>query len=225
MKLILATLGATLFGVVLSGPALALTVPFTESFTSNDAGWQGILSGQAVTHQATGGVANGGFIEITPGNGLAATSLAGNGSIVFRAAPAASGGAFAGNWLTGGVAEVQAYVRHDLAASPLDFYVRVTNGPAAIFFGDQAVPASNDWTLVKFAITPANFTTGGGTFNGVLAGVQNFMIGARMTTTPPLDTTVLFDIDQVSIATPEPSCLVLAALASLGSLAWRRRRR
>jgi hypothetical protein len=143
---------------------------------------------------------------------------------VFRADPSDSGGAFAGNWLNAGVSHVQAYVRHNFDQFPIEFYVRVTNGPAAVFFADQTVPASDDWQLVNFEISPANLTFAGGTFNGVLSNVQNFQIGARIqgAVTNPGDPTLLFDADRVSLV-PEPSAMILALGSALVALPRRRR--
>jgi hypothetical protein len=144
---------------------------------------------------------------------------------VFRADPTDSGGAFAGNWLDAGVSRVQAYVRHNFDQFPIEFFVRLTNGPAAVFFADETVPASDDWRLVNFEISPSNFTFAGGTFNGVLSNVQNFQVGARIlgVVTNPGDPTLLFDADQVSLV-PEPSTIVMALAIALGALPWRRRR-
>jgi hypothetical protein len=147
-----------------------------------------------------------------------------NGAIVFRADPTDSGGAFAGNWLDAGVSHVQAYLRHNFDQFPIEFYVRLTNGPAAVFFADQTVAASDDWQLVNFEISPANLTFAGGTFNGVLSNVQNFQIGARIagSVSNPGDPTLLFDVDQVSLV-PEPSTMLMAFTAMFGALPRRRR--
>jgi hypothetical protein len=149
------------------------------------------------------------------------------GAVVFRAAPTASGGAFAGNWLDAGVSRVQAYLRHNLAESPIDFYIRLTNGPAAVFFADAPISASEDWTLVNFDISPNNFTFAGGTFAGVLANVQNFQIGAQVvgSVQDPGNTFILFDVDRVSLV-PEPASvlLVVSALACCPPLRRIRRR-
>jgi hypothetical protein len=205
-------------------PARAVTFGFTEGFTSTDAGWRGITTTQLLDHHLTGGVDNGGYVDIAPINAVPASSfMSTNGAVVFRAGTTASGGAFAGNWLDAGISTVQAYLRHDLTQTPVEFYVRLTNGPAAVFFADQPVGASDGWTLVNFEISPANFTPAGGTFAGVLPNVQNFQIGARITgtVTDPGTTNLLFDVDQVSLV-PEPSTVLIAFGAIFCALPWRR---
>lgn len=224
------TLFATLLVMVLQltpfcASAWGVTYGFTESFTLNDAGWRGITTTQLLDHHLTGGVDNGGYVGIAPANAVApANFMSTNGAVVFRAAPTASGGQFAGNWIDAGVSHVQAYLRHNFDQFPIEFYVRLANGPAAVFFADQTVPAGDDWSLVDFEISPANLTFAGGTFDGVASGVQNFQIGARIlgAVTNPGDPTLLFDLDQVSLV-PEPSIAYLAVSALACGLRRRRR--
>jgi hypothetical protein len=123
------------------------------------------------------------------------------------------------------VSHVQAYVRHNFDQFPIEFYVRLTNGPAVVFFADQTVPPSDDWQLVNFEISPANLTFAGGTFNGVLSNVQNFQIGARIqgVVANPGDPTLLFDADQISLV-PEPSTMLIFLGFLFGLLPWRGRR-
>lgn len=209
-------------------PAFALTYPFVEQFTSNAAGWTGPGTSVALAHSATGGVDNGGYVA----HATASVPVAGSfmdpmqGGIAFRANMSvnASGGAFVGNWLTAGVDKVQAYVQHNYTTSPVEFYVRVTNGPAMVFFGDSAIPHGENWSLVTFAITPENATSAGGSFNGTLAGVQNFQVGARIPANIGTQSTpVVFKLDQVSLV-PEPTSALLAFGATLGAFATPRRR-
>ena len=213
MKIVLAAFFASnLVVVVVCSPAMALTYPFTESFTANAAGWTGPGSGQALAHSATGGVDDGGFISHLTGNIPVAGSYMNptQGGIAFRATPSASAGAFAGDWITAGITTVQAYVQHDYDVAPIEFYVRLTNGPAVVFFGDDFVAAGDDWTLVNFEISPSNATFAGGTFEGVLPSVQNFMIGARIPSNlDTQNTPVVFQLDQVRMV-PEPSAILLA---------------
>lgn len=221
MKRNLVSLVLSIQTLVFCGAAGAATVPFTESFTSNASGWLGPGSAQSPVYSATGGV-SGGYIQHDPANAFADTSLPGNGLVVFRANSSASGGAFTGNWLTAGINNVQAYVKHTVPNTPVEFYVRLSAGPAAVFFSHQTVLPSTDWTLVNFEISPANYTDAGGTYNTVLAGVTNFQIGARITSTPQ-GVSGVAAIDNVSLV-PEPSSALLAIAAVVGGLAARRRR-
>ena len=210
----------------LSTSAFGLTFPYTESFTSDAAGWTGPGTSQALAHFATGGVDDGGYVAHAASNPAGNYMSAAQGGIVFRAnmSANASGGAFVGNWLDGGVTRVQAYVKHDYDVAPVEFYVRVTRGAAAIFFADSAVAASDDWTLVNFEISEANYESGGGAFDFVLGGVQNFMIGARIPENLATGATpVIFSLDEVSLV-PEPSSIALLLTTAMCGVSFRRRR-
>lgn len=215
--------------VALCQSARAVTYGYTEDFTANDAGWRGPGTSQLLVYNATGGVDGGAYLDIAPGSDPVAGQLPGNGVILFRANASASGGAFVGNWHTSGVSRVQAYLRHDYNDLPINFFVRIPGPPgtAGVFFADQPLTASNDWTLVNFAITPDNFTIAGGpgsTFANVLSNPSNFQIGAQITAAPPNGGTVVaFDLDRVSLV-PEPSSVVLVVGALICGFAARRNR-
>jgi hypothetical protein len=227
MKAVFVLVAGVLFLLIgFCNSAHAVTFGYTESFTLNDAGWTGITTTQALDHHLAGGADNAGYVAIKPANAAPPINfMSANGAIVFRADPADSGGSFAGNWLDAGVSTVQAYLRHNFDQFPIEFYVRLTNGPAAVFFADQTVAASDDWQLVNFEISPANLTFAGGTFDGVLSNVQNFQIGARIqgVVANPGEPTLLFDVDQVSLV-PEPASVFIAMAAAVFGLTWRRTR-
>jgi hypothetical protein len=240
MKLILSVVSVVaLYGVMLIAPAKAVTVGYTESFTANDAGWRGLSTAQLVDHEASGGVDDGGYIKhidsaLTPAGNFVASPVPGgpSGAIIFRANSSASGGAFTGDYLTPNVTNVYAYLQHDFAELPVSYYLRLPGaipGQAAVFFGDQAVPASSGWTRVNFEISPANFSLAGSpgtTFESVLANVPNFQIGAAIFGTPSpagAATNVHFGLDQVLIV-PEPSSVFLVFAAVCSALAWGRKR-
>jgi hypothetical protein len=230
MKSVLAVICVIAFHSLLScGTAQAVTYGYTENFTSNDAGWRGLATTQLLDHHLTGGVDDGGYVDIAPANDPQAGSLMStNGAVLFRANSTASGGAFVGPWLNSGVSKVQAYVRHDLEESPINYFVRLPGAPgqAGVFFADSPVDADDDWTLVNFEISPANFTVAGGpgtTFTSVLSNVSNFQIGGQISGSPAPTALIHFELDQVSLV-PEPASIVVAMGAALAGLAFRRRR-
>jgi hypothetical protein len=240
MKLMLpASFALVLHAAVLCLPATAVTVGYLEDFTTGDAGWRGLATSQLVDHEASGGVNDGAFIKhidsaLTPAGNFVASSTPGgpSGAIIFRANNSASGGAFTGNYLAADVTNVYAYVKHDFTEIPIDFYLRLPGaipGQAAVFFGDQAVPASSGWTRVNFEISPANFSLAGSpgtTFESVLANVPNFQLGAAIYGTPTpagAATNIHFGLDQVLIV-PEPSSMFLVFAAVCSALAWGRKR-
>jgi len=220
--------------IAFCSPANALTFPFTESFTTDAANWQGERAGDVVIHHLTGGADGGGYISIDPDLRRPAIDFAGtNGTTVFRAnstGSLGSGGAFIGNWLDAGVSRMQAYVKHDFPTS-IEMFVRAVdhplNSPAVAFFASAVVPPvtnmeNGPWQLVNFEISPDNDTPAPGTYFSILDNVGNVQIGARIfgTTSTQL---VNFSIDEVSIV-PEPSMVIMILGTVLGTLPSRRRR-
>jgi hypothetical protein len=202
--------------------ATALIVPFTEDFTSGASNW---LNGSsaAPTWSATGGVDDGGYIS-APG----AISAGGFGTIVFRgnAAVDASGDAFVGNWLTGGVSTFSAFVRHD-APVALNFYARLDAGSGrAASSVDFSVPVGS-WYQLSIPITEASFQsygaagTGTAAFNSVFSSILNVQFALSSTQDPSTaGQTYNVSLDRVAIV-PEPSIAALGLLALLGFLASR----
>jgi hypothetical protein len=197
--------------------ATALIVPFTEGFTSGASNWLNGASA-APTWSATGGVDDGGYIS-APG----AISAGGFGTIVFRgnAAADASGDAFVGNWLTGGVSTFSAFVRHD-APVALNFYARLDAGSGrAASSLDFSVPVGG-WFQLNIPITEASFQsygaagTGTAAFNSVFSGIQNVQIALSTTQDPSTaGQTYNVSLDRVAIV-PEPHTLSMLTLAALG---------
>ena len=197
--------------------ATALIVPFTEDFTSGASNW---LNGSsaAPTWSATGGVDDGGYIS-APG----AISAGGFGTIVFRgnAAVDASGDAFVGNWLTGGVSTFSAFVRHD-APVALNFYARLDAGSGrAASSVDFSVPVGS-WYQLIIPITEASFQsygaagTGTAAFNSVFSSILNVQFALSSTQDPSTaGQTYNVSLDRVAIV-PEPHTLSMLTLAALG---------
>lgn len=189
--------------------------PFTETFDSGNANWQDAAQNPA-TWNAGGYLSTSADVNTAGGFGL----------LLFRAQQnlGSSGGAFAGNYVAGGIDTVSFDIRHD-ADRELSFIVRfatANNSPAFVIFSEVMV-AANEWTTVSFDISPDNplLTFAGGSYATVAPQIGNLQVLVNRADglSEPLVTG--FDLDNVAI-TPAPGAL---ALLGLGGLASARRRR
>lgn len=214
-------LSCALAAVLLAAQAAANPiVPFVETF-EDDAGWTDVNENPLV-HVPTGGADGGGFVTntITPVLG---------GTIFAQGRPdeMASGGAFTGDWITGGVTELRAFVRHD-APVPVSVFFRITccgaNFPAQIGVVPIPLPPSTDFQEITLDLDLSNplLIPEAGTVAQNLSSVTNLQVGAEATT--GFSGPITFDLDLVRIV-PEPGTALLTGLglASL-SLVSRRRR-
>jgi hypothetical protein len=214
--LILAAAGAS---------ATAGVTEFTETFESGDANW---LNGAdlALSEVAAGAKDGSAYVSTT----LDLNNAGPFGLTIFRgeSSSGASGGAFAGDYIAGGITTVSFDVRHN-AGQDLDIALRLAspfNFPA-IGVQSGTLVASDTWTTVTFEIDPSNpllvveppFTPAD--YESILSNIGNFQISSFRPggLSSPLDVT--FDLDNVSI-TPTPSSAVLLGFGGL--VATRRRR-
>ncbi len=201
-------------------PVHALIVPFTEDFSSGASNW---LNGSsaAPTWSATGGVDGGGHIS-APG----AISAGGFGTIVFRgnASADASGDAFVGDWIGGGVSAFSAYVSHD-APVALNFYARLDAGAGRAGSSIDFSVAPGAWFQLNVPIVNSSTSFqsyGAGTFATVFNGIQNVQIALSSTQDPSTaGQTYNVSLDRVATV-PEPKTISMLALAAL-SLGFLRR--
>ena len=201
-------------------PVHALIVPFTEDFSSGASNW---LNGSsaAPTWSATGGVDGGGHIS-APG----AISAGGFGTIVFRgnASADASGDAFVGDWIGGGVSAFSAYVSHD-APVALNFYARLDAGAGRAGSSIDFSVAPGAWFQLNVPIVNSSTSFqsyGAGTFATVFNGIQNVQIALSSTQDPSTaGQTYNVSLDRVATV-PEPKTISMLALAAL-SLGFIRR--
>ena len=201
-------------------PVHALIVPFTEDFSSGASNW---LNGSsaAPTWSATGGVDGGGHIS-APG----AISAGGFGTIVFRgnASADASGDAFVGDWIGGGVSAFSAYVSHD-APVALNFYARLDAGAGRAGSSIDFSVAPGAWFQLNVPIVNSSTSFqsyGAGTFATVFNGIQNVQIALSSTQDPSTaGQTYNVSLDRVATV-PEPKTISMLALATL-SLGFLRR--
>src|SRR5262249_17479005 len=138
-----------------ASPAFAVTVPFTENFTSDAANWRDGNSASP-TWVASGGPDGSSYISST----ASAFFLEDNDPlVVFRGQDSfnSSADAFVGNWITTGVNQFSFWVKHNAPVS-LDFFVRFAT--AGNFPGTAAdkgeLIAPNTWTKISYEISPAH---------------------------------------------------------------------
>ncbi|WAC21487.1 PEP-CTERM sorting domain-containing protein [Luteolibacter sp. SL250] len=227
---LLRSFSALILGLALSGGSASAVTAFTETFNTNASGW---LTGNSVapTYSATGGVGNSGYISFTSTFTSGASGPFGapplQTLIRGNASADASGDAFAGNWITSGVTTMTVAVRHNYNQT-LNLYARLDAGggnAASLASTASYAVASDTWTTITIPITNSNppfLSYGGGDFNSVFGNIQNVQLGFYL----PANTTFTdfrIDVDNVSVAVPEPASLGLLAVAGAGIVLRRRR--
>lgn len=214
----------------LASTSRALTVPFTEDFSSNNSNWGKAASAfTPADYVSTGGPAGAGDGYISNAFTFAAGDL---GQLVFRGQDNfnSSGDAFVGNW-SGTVQTLSFYIRQN-SSVPLNVGARLAtsmNFPGANWIYETGV-LPNTWAKVTIPITDTpgpgyTYTPEGPiTLASVINALGNIQVLAERGTLP-VGTVVTIDVDKISIV-PEPSTLLLAGFGVLagGFVALRRRR-
>lgn len=208
-----------------AGIANAGVSSFTETFESGANGWlQGSFSAPA--YNATGALDGSAYITSTADLNSAGPF----GLTIFRGQDDfdASGDAFVGDYLAGGINRISFDFRHN-AGQDLGIALRVAssnNFPA--FAVELANPvASGEWVTLSFDLdffNPLLTIEGAPTpdaFNAIMQSIGNLQLSADRPDGLDTPLVVDFDLDNVSI-TPAPGSL---ALLGLGGLAATRRRR
>ncbi len=215
--MLVATLIAT------SSSALAVTVPFTETFDSAAANWSTASAFSPLTYFPAGGPDGSAYGSMT--TNFAAQPI-GAQPIFFRGQSNfnSSGNAFVGDWIASGVTQLTFAIRHD-GVAPMDIFARFAPaaGPGAVAPMAPAV-LPNQWTTLTLAIDPSTFFIyEGTTFNSTFSNVARIQFGAILSgglAGQPGD--VHIDIDNVGVV-PAPGAGA-AALMAAGLLIARRRR-
>jgi hypothetical protein len=202
-----------LFAMIGMPNSQALVVPFLEDFESGNANWLNGASASS-TWLSTGGVDDGGFISASTtvvNTGFGAISFRGN------ALADASGDAFVGDWLAGGVTLFTTYVRHN-APTNLNFFARLDAGSGRAGSSVNFSVAPNTWTQLSVPIldSPSSFQSyGAGTFSTVFNNIQNVQIVlSSVQDSGMFGQTYAIDADRISVV-PEPGPIGLAAGAGL----------
>lgn len=205
--------------------ASASVTSYTETFESGSNNW---VSGAftPTTWNATGSIDNSAYIssqlDLNTAGPFGITLLRGQDD------QDASGDAFVGNYLTGGITTVEFDFRHN-AGVDLDIALRVASSAnfPAFAVESSSSTVSGEWTHLTFDLffgNPLLTIEGAPTpaaFNAVMEAVGNLQVSAFRP--DGLDTELIadFDLDNVAIV-PAPSGL---ALLGLGCLGVSRRRR
>lgn len=208
--------------------AFAATVPFTENFTADSANWFNATATAPVDWQAAGGP-DGSSYATTGFNPV--NSELDDTAVLFRAQDefGSSGNQFVGDYLTEGVTEFSAFVRHD-ATVPLNFFVRFSspiNFPGGVAIGFVPV-LPNVWTEITIpinAFNPQFVTFEGSDFATVFGNIGHVQVGPSIPAAlVGVDANFTFDLDQPTIV-PEPaSGLMLLGVCVCTTIMMRRRR-
>jgi hypothetical protein len=191
----------------------AATVPFTETFNAGSANWFDSPGTTPLAWNVFGGPDGSPFAS-TPFNFV--NSAANDTPVLFRAQDefASSGGAFVGDWVTGGVTVFNASVRQN-SGVPLNFFVRFAspnNFPGADNVFPISVP-SGTWTSLSAALpNPGLIFEGPFSYGQVFGNVGHVQIGVSVPQgLAGVDNSFSFDVDNVGIV-PEPTSLALLLL-------------
>lgn len=207
-------------GLFFSGQALAVTVPFTETFDGPAANWSSSSVFTAINYVSSGGPDGSSY-----GSVLAsfANNQAGDQPLVVRCQSnfGSSGNNFVGNWITAGVTDLSWSVRQN-SGSDVSFFVRFapSAGPGAVALA-PVVAHSGEWTTFHVVIDPSTpFIYEGTNFTSTFSNVARLQLGVLVDGNLAGKSGVTIDVDNVGI-TPAPGTAVL----SLAGLALVRRRR
>ncbi len=225
---------AAVLVVVCATTAQAVTVPFTETFATDNANWSigNSTTYAAATWNATGGPSNGTFISRL-GSGTGGPF---SGPVIFRGQDNfnSSGDAFVGDWIADGVGVFSIDYFHD-HSSALNVSIRFAsplNDPGASSVNFLVDPGT--WTTLTVPIvdSTSSFQTYGSlgtvpnatSFNTIFSDIGNIQLSLPIGTDLP---GVTFGLANPSIAAvPEPGTwAVLVVAAATGGLVRRNRLR
>lgn len=212
----------------LTGSALGVITPFTETFSSPSANWSTSAASPAstpLTYPASGGPDGSGYGS---GSYSFTSSAQGTTPILFRAQTSfgSSGGAFAGNWI-GHVTSFSFSVRHNVPGNVTFFARWLSDGAfTGVVYQAPTALAANTWgtyTVPVSMATPFIYEGAPTLFASTFSNINRVQIGVIA------DATIAgqagpftFDIDNVSVV-PAPGAGAAVGLAGLAMLRRRRR--
>ncbi|MEM8844823.1 MAG: VPLPA-CTERM sorting domain-containing protein [Pseudomonadota bacterium] len=237
-------LSGLLVGLFISTNSIALTLPFTENFATDAAGWTTGDIGTPATYVGSGGPDGSSYISsLIPANAVLFTPgrfSPASPEVLFRCQdPGCSGDAFKGTWLNQ-VGKLSWYIRHS-ADIPLNAYIRlaptgtdtgmgfIPNFPGASAFANEFTMTlnPNEWTEVVLPIQPEYFSSFSNTsFEAVFSQIDFLQIGLEGPGNYSQDSEFTLDLDMVHIAPvplPAGAWLMLSGTIALIGAAKRRR--
>jgi hypothetical protein len=212
---------------------------FIEDFTASSANWANFNSSNILSHSAIGGPDGGGYAF---GPRSFNNLFPGNATIFHRARHEdpfnSSNDAFKRDWIADGITAVNLYVRHNFTAAPLTYIMRVAsedNSMGHVYQTNGPQVAAGQWTPITFDVSRASaglLTDEDNDYHDVFSHIGYVTIGVFVPGGLPTNpngsnndpTNYTFDLDKVSIATPEPAATTLVAIGLLGVCFKRGRR-
>ena len=213
---------ALLSVATLASASFAITVPFTEQFSSAGANWSSGAVFAPLSYPSSGGPDGSAYGSQSFSF---ANQAAFNQPILFRGQSNfnSSGNAFVGDWIASGVTTVSFAVRHN-APAPIDYFVRFAPAFGAGVVGlFSASVQPGEWTTLSFSVYASNpqIVYEGTTF-ATFSSIARTQVGILVPQSlAGNQSSFSFDIDNFSVV-PAPSALAL--LASSACVFARRRR-
>ncbi len=213
---------------------------FTEDFTTSSANWANFNSSDILTHVANGGPDGGGYAS---GPRSFNNLFPGDLTIFHRARHEdpfnSSNDAFKRNWLAEGITAVSLFVRHDFTTEPLTYIMRVAtenNLQGHVYQANGPAVTAGQWTPINFDVSQASaglLSNEGNAYQDVYSQIGYVTFGVFVPGGLPTNpngsnndsVSYNFDLDKVTIATPEPTSVVLGALGLAGAMCAAPRRR
>lgn len=215
--------------------AQAVIVPFTEDFSPTVAEWRNSTGLADLTWNSTGGPDGGAYASGTfnfQSNATGDTPAFIRGHDEYGAS-GSSGGAFVGNWVTGGVTGISMWVRHN-APTSLSYFVRYaspSNFPGAATVYPVSVPPGQ-WSQIIIPLpNPSIVFEGPFTYPMVFSNIGHVQIGVSVPASMAgVNQDYTFEVDKISLLnTPVPAVstvglvVLLVGLTGAGAMVVQKR--
>ena len=212
--------------------ALGKDVVFTEDFNGSSANWANFNSSAPLSYFAIGGPDDGSYAS---GPRTFNNLMPGTTPIILRARHEdpwnSSGDNFKRDWLASHIVDLSLFVKHDYTLGPLTFIMRVAsedNQHGHVYQASGPAVPSGQWTPISFDVSresPSLLSDEGNSDSSVFSQIGYVSIGVFVPSGLPTNpngsinsaTVFNFDVDKVSIASPEPASAILGLAGLLGS--------